>query len=122
MSMEQPPNPESEERAVLVEALRTKGIEDEETRELLIAWTEKQKADAFEIGTREAQVRAELNTAALYAEAGFTKAAQESLVDAYYQAHEDQLEDLEDEIAQKALETGLDPATLEDLVNERFGL
>jgi len=80
--MEQIPNQESQERVTLIEALRTKGIEDKETLEMLIAWTEKKEQEVERIGTREAQLDFEIDRAELYREAGLIEEALQALDDA----------------------------------------
>ena len=67
------------EKTVIVEALRDKGIEDESTRELLIAWVEKKEKELESITDvaehREAQIKFEVERAQLYADAGFMEEA-----------------------------------------------
>ena len=94
MSMESGPNQESMERDVLVDALKTKGIDDVEARELLVAWTEKQEQKVETIGTREAQIQFEIDRAELYIEAGFKDDGIQALEDALTIATNEGLEDL----------------------------
>ncbi len=68
-------NQVSLERLILVAALKTKGIEDTETRGLLVAWTEKREQKVEQAGTREAQVEFEIERAELYKEAGLVDEA-----------------------------------------------
>ncbi|MDB5254052.1 MAG: hypothetical protein JWL80_118 [Parcubacteria group bacterium] len=82
MSFESGPTPE-QERAVIAEALKTKGIEDPETGELLIAWTEKKEAETFADGSVTAQVQFEIERGKLFIEAGPTPAFQANALSSF---------------------------------------
>ena len=68
------------ERAIIVEALRTRGIEDAETRELLNAWLERRENEVFNEGTRESQICFEIEQADIWSEAGNADYAKELLM------------------------------------------
>src|SRR4051812_22887601 len=71
MSLEQMPSgPESIDRTRVVEILKAKGFEDPESREIMIAWSEKREAEVSAEGTREAQVNFEIERAEIYRDAG----------------------------------------------------
>jgi hypothetical protein len=94
MSIEGGLNQESMERTVLVDVLKTRGIEDVEARELLVAWTEKQEQKVESAGTREAQIQFEIDRAELYIESGFKDDGAQALEDALTIATQEGLEDL----------------------------
>lgn len=88
------PSSESVNRQELIEALRTKGIKDPETRELLQKWAEAKEAEVMAKNNAEASdnVRAaiefERERAKLYFEAGYINEALDTLEDARLQAHQ----------------------------------
>jgi hypothetical protein len=101
MSFEAPNNNELVERSVLVDALKTRGIEDSETRELLIRWTEEQERKVEELRTREAQIQFEINRAELYIDSGFHDEGRGALEDALIIASQEELGELVEMIESK---------------------
>ena len=99
--MEQFPNQESQERADLAEVLKTKGIEDKEVLEMLIAWTERKEQEVERIGTREAQLNFEMERAELYLKAGLIEEAIQALDDAYSIASKEGLSEYVKKIEEK---------------------
>ncbi|MDP3764579.1 MAG: hypothetical protein Q8Q95_03075 [bacterium] len=66
----------------VIEALRTKGNEDTETRALLLKWTEQNETEANNINTSKANIECIIKQALLYKEAGYVAEALESLENA----------------------------------------
>jgi hypothetical protein len=79
MSEESLPNSESIERAALIEALRTKGLEDSETLRMLNLWFDEIDSKDMVIGTRVSQIETSISKADLFIEAGLKEVAQEWL-------------------------------------------
>ena len=77
--MEQIPSAEHElSEEELSAALAEKGVEDEGTRSLLVAWCEKEETKA-EAGGQLARIELDLRKAKIYRAAGYTNQAWESL-------------------------------------------
>ncbi|MBX4200355.1 hypothetical protein KW790_02770 [Candidatus Parcubacteria bacterium] len=94
-------NPETSNREILIEALKTKGLEDPETREMLIKWTEDKENEVEREGTRDAQINFELERAQLYLDAGYTDDAMQTLKDAMDIATNENRDDLVELVQQK---------------------
>lgn len=88
-------------RESVIEALKTRGHEDEETLELLRSYVDSLHAEAEAVNTNRANIEAELSIAKLYGEAGFpaelAKASLEDVVwtiqNDYNHDHSDLLEE-----------------------------
>lgn len=94
-------NQESVSREVLVEVLKERGLDDIETREMLIRWTEEQERIVEQEGTREAQLNFEIQRAELYLDAGFVDDGRQALEDALTIAVQEGLDSFVDQIEQK---------------------
>lgn len=81
--------------------LRTKGVEDPETRALLIEWTERQEAQADARNVSRANIEVNVERGKLYAEGGYFEEALEVLEDARMQAFQENEHDLYDAIMQQ---------------------
>ncbi len=99
--MENIPNPEQLERQTLIETLRTRGFEDAESKQLMIAWCERREAEVSAEGTREAQVNFEIERAEIYQEAGSIEDALVALEDAFTIATQEGLDELAHTIEEK---------------------
>lgn len=92
-----PPSPELNLEKQLIEALRTKGPEDPETKKILERWTKEEEAKvygAYDSGTSEAFIELNRKRARLYLEAGFTEEALANLESAAMQAENERRDDL----------------------------
>lgn len=65
---EGPPSPEKKKdlRSRVVEALKIKGIENREAKELLVEWTKQREAEANKINTSRANIEVNIDRAQLY--------------------------------------------------------
>lgn len=93
------PTPENKKsREEILEALKTKGLEDPETKEWLLAYIEESRLEVEKITSKKEHYRASIecsiNNAQLFYEAGYIQEAFDDLVDTLeiaYQAGEDDL-------------------------------
>jgi hypothetical protein len=79
MSSEGVPNSESIDRQILIEALKSNGIEDPETRELLQKWLAQKETEAMETGSRKSQIEFEIQQAEIWIESGYADYAADLL-------------------------------------------
>ena len=96
-----PPSPEVNFKKQLIEALRTKGSEDPETRQLLEKWTKEEEArvyEAYDSGSSEAFIELNRKRARLYLEAGYVEEALANLESAAMQAENERMDDLRNDI------------------------
>ncbi len=92
-----PSPPEENLRKQLVEALRTKGPEDPEVRQLLDKWTKEEEAkvyEAYDSGSPEAFIELNRKRARLYLDAGYIEEALVNLESAATQAENERMDDL----------------------------
>lgn len=99
--MEGIPNQELVSREVLVGVLKERGLDDAETREMLIRWTEEQERIVEQEGTREAQLNFEIQRAELYCDAGFIEDGRQAFEDALTIAIQEGLDSFVNQIEQK---------------------
>ncbi len=85
----------------LLVAMRAKGPEDESTRELFREWEIKRHEELDRIDNRTADIRFQIEEGDLCHEAGFPDIARGFYEDALYQAAQERLGGLEEEIRNK---------------------
>jgi hypothetical protein len=100
-NMEDFPSPEQNEKQALIDVLKTKGLEDPESKELMIAWCEKKEAEVTAEGSREAQINFEIERAELYQESGNAEYAMSAFEDALMIAVNEGMEELVQKIEEK---------------------
>ncbi len=84
---EQSPSPEfSEEEVRLIKIFKENGPQDEEGRELLNQWLDREEEGATSSNTSRANIELNLKRAKLYSAAGLQEAARENAEDAMAQA------------------------------------
>ena len=89
------PTPEfSPEEQELIIKLRERGVDDEKTKEALLAWTEAQEIEANAINTPRANIELNMKRAKLYSAAGFTSEAWDVLESVRTQATNEGEDDL----------------------------
>lgn len=101
MSYESFSHNESVEKATLIALLKERGIDDGETKEMLVRWTEEQEKKVEALGTREAQVEFEIERAELYLDSGFREEGVQTLEDALMIAAQEGLDELAEKIENK---------------------
>lgn len=107
MNFDQPniPTPENNqekiEKGKVLEMLRANGFEHPETREMVIKWTEQQEALVEKENTSRAGILFNIDRADLYVAVGDTNGALECLEDARMQAHQENEEEIYNQIMKK---------------------
>lgn len=100
--MEKTPSLENKiEKQRVLEALRAKGLEDPETKALVIKWTEEQEEIVARENTPRATIVFNIERADLYLAAGDVEGELECLEDALYQAEQEGETELALQIAKK---------------------
>lgn len=88
--MEGLPNQERKiKKSEVIELLKTRGLEDQEVKELVTQWTIQREALATEEGTAIASIIFNMDRADLYVAIGDIEGALEALEDARLQAHQE---------------------------------
>ena len=98
--MERLPTPEKKEvlDQELIDALKSKGVEDPEVYQLLQRWTEQGEKRVAETNTPEATIAFNRKRARLYIESGYVQEGLEVLESARMQAWNEQREELFNQI------------------------
>ena len=103
--MEETPNPASPERIIdhseVIEALKAKGPDDPEVKQLVIKWTEQQESIIAEDFKANSRIIFELRRSEIYIAAGDPEYALECLQDALTQAVGEGEVELEQETRKK---------------------
>lgn len=99
-------NQESPEQK-LIQSLKDNGIENPETKELLLAWTQEQEQRAEKSNDPEASIKLNLQRARLYFNAGYIDEAYENFEAARTQAHQENKDKLLQAIGDEMDELGL---------------
>ena len=94
--------PSSERKEILdqelIDTLKSKGVEDPETFQLLQRWTEQEEKKVAVLDTPEAPIEFNRRRARLYVEAGYIQEGLDVLESAHMQAWNEQRQTLFDEI------------------------
>lgn len=89
------------EKEKVLEMLRTNGFKHSETRDMVIRWTEQQEALVEKENTSRAGIVFNIERADLYTAAGDIDGALDCLEDARLQAHQENEEELYNQIMRK---------------------
>ena len=100
--MEKFPYPEKKlEKKTVLEQLQANGLDHAETNEMVMKWTEQQEALVKKENTSKAAIVFNIERSDLYLAAGDKEGALECLEDARMQAHQENEEELYDQIMRK---------------------